>query len=112
MTDTQGNGKLSTYRALYRLNRAFAHVDHNLETLLGAKVVDDEYAQAWQDQLAEVRAEINRRLTENLHNMEHGDVMRLGRIVAMAPRVRELYAAQEQPVRKKPRKKGSRRTHE
>ncbi|HEX7284685.1 MAG TPA: hypothetical protein VF532_00795 [Candidatus Angelobacter sp.] len=109
MTDTQGNGKLSTYRALYRLNRAFAHVDHNLETLLGAKVVDDEYMRAWQDQLAEVRAEINRRLTENLHNMEHGDVMRLGRIVAMAPQVRALYATGERPARKKPGRKSTRR---
>jgi hypothetical protein len=109
MTDTQGNGKLSTYRALYRLNRAFAQVDRNLETLLGAKVVDDEYARTWQDQLAEVRAEINRRLTENLHNLEHGDVMRLGRIVAMAPQVRALYSAADRPPRKKPQRKAPRR---
>jgi len=113
MADPDITRKLLTYRALYRLNRAFAHLDRSLDELLIAQVCKDDLPDeghpcGWQDQLAETQAEINRRLTENLHKMEHGDMKRLGRIVDLAPQVRKLYFKEEQPD-KPPRRKKARR---
>ena len=100
MADEHGKRKLLTYRALYRLNRAFARVVRNLNQLHSAQVFKDDIPDEgqpryWQESLAEIQGEINRRLTQNLHNMEHGDVRRLGRVVEMAPRVRELLYGTE-----------------
>ena len=119
MADDHGKRKLLTYRALYRLNRAFARVVRNLNQLHTAQIFkgdipDEGQPQSWQDSLEEIQTEINRRLTENLHNMEHGDVKRLGRIVEMAPRIRELLygpdeAGRSQGHRKSRRKKQGKR---
>ncbi len=72
MADSDVIRKLHVYRALYRLNRAFAHVTRNLDQLLVAQVFkedipNEDHPHGWQDQIAEIQAEINRRLTENLH---------------------------------------------
>lgn len=94
--------KLRVYRALYRLNRAFAHVIRNLDQLLVAEVFKEDipgqdHPRGWQDQIALIQMEINRQLTENLHRLEHGDIMTLARIQAIDPKVREGYF----PKRKK-----------
>jgi hypothetical protein len=108
MADSDVIRKLRIYRALYRLNRAFAHITYNLDYLLLAQVFkdsDEDHPHGWQDQLSEVQAEINRRLTENLHNLEHGDARRLGRIVEMAPHIRKLLFARNEADRPAKRKK-------
>ena len=108
MADSDVIRKLEIYRALYRMNRAFAHLSRSLEWLTANRIpAETDVPEAWGSQLGEVQSEINRRLTENLHNLEHGDVMRLGRFVAMAPQVRALYTQDEperKPTRKKPRR--------
>jgi hypothetical protein len=106
MADSDVIRKLEIYRALYRMNRAFAHLSRSLEWLTANRIPEEtDVPEAWGAQLGEVQSEINRRLTENLHNLEHGDVMRLGRIVAMAPQVRALYLEQRRPEHRTPRKK-------
>jgi hypothetical protein len=96
MADSDVIRKLRVYRALYRLNRAFAHIAHNLDQLLIDQVFkddipDEDHPLGWQYHLAEIQMEINRRLSENLHNMEHGDIKRLHRITDTAPNVRKHY---------------------
>lgn len=112
MADSDVIRKLRIYRALYRLNRGFAQVTRNLDNLLVEQFFKDDqpdegHPQSWQEQLGEVQAMINRRVTENLHNLEHGDMKRLSRIVAMAPQVRKLYFGEdfeeETPARRKRR---------
>ena len=114
MADDHGKRKLLTYRALYRLNRAFARVVRNLNQLHTAQIFKDDIPQegqpeAWQNGLEEIQAAINRRLTQNLHNMEHGDVKRLNRVVEMAPHIRELLYGPDEAGRnqghRKPRRK-------
>lgn len=102
MADSDVTRKLHVYRALFRLNRAFAHITHNLDQLLVAQVFkedipDEDSPHGWIDGMALIQMEINRRLTENLHRMEHGDIMTLARIEAIDPKVRELHY----PKRKK-----------
>lgn len=96
MADHDVIRKLRVYRALYRLNRAFAHIARNLDQLLVAEafkedIPDEDNPRGWQRQLAEIQAAMNRRLTENLHRMEHGDIMRLARVEAIDQRIRELH---------------------
>jgi len=113
MADSDVIRKLRVYRALYRLNRAFAHLTRNLDQLLITQVFkedipDEDNPRGWQEQLAEIQLEINRRLTENLHNMEHGDIKRLHRIMDTDPRVRALYFGghrEKRQGRKRSRKK-------
>lgn len=83
MADSDVTRKLFVYRALYRLNRAFTRVNHNLDQLLIGQifkedVLGEDLPHGWQDRIAEIQGEINRRLTENLHRMEHGDVRHHG----------------------------------
>jgi hypothetical protein len=96
MADHDVIRKLRVYRALFRLNRAFAHIARNLDQLL----VDEAFTEdipnvdnprGWQGQMAEIQAEINRRLTENLHRMEHGNIMRLARVEAIDQHIRERH---------------------
>src|SRR5262249_48900438 len=106
MADPDVIRKLRIYRALFRLNRAFAHLTRNLDQLLVAQVFKDDVLgeclpHGWQEQMAQVQAEINRRLTENLHRMEHGDITFLARIEAIDPRIQEKYYPK--PSRKKRR---------
>jgi hypothetical protein len=98
MADSDVTRKLHIYRALFRLNRAFAHITHNLDQLLVAQafkedIPSEDNPHGWIDGMALIQMEINRKLTENLHRMEHGDIMRLARIEAIDPKVREgLFA--------------------
>lgn len=106
MADSDVIRKMKIYRALFRLNRAFAHITHNLDQLLVAEVFkedipNEDNPHGWIDGMALIQMEINRRLTENLHRMEHGDIHDLARIQAIDPRIRELHYPKP---RKKPRK--------
>jgi hypothetical protein len=96
MADSDVIRKLRVYRALYRLNRAFAHVTRNLDQLLVAQVFkadipSEDNPHGWIDGMALIQAEINRRLTENLHRMEHGDIMTLARIEAIDENIRTIH---------------------
>jgi hypothetical protein len=96
MADSDGIRKLRIYRALFRLNRAFAHVTHNLDQLLVAQVFKNDvlgegFPRGWQERVAKLQAEINRNLTEHLHRLEHGDISRLARVEAMDPEIRKLH---------------------
>jgi len=115
LADSNVTRKLEIYRALFRLNRAFAHLAHNLDWLTSNRVLIDHVPgnmpEWWAGTLEETQAEMNRRLTETLHNLEHGDVKNLGRILEMAPHIRAKYYPPDkadsnpQPPRKrKPRK--------
>jgi hypothetical protein len=106
MADHDVIRKLRVYRALYRLNRAFAHITRNLDQLLIAEVFkedipDEDRPHGWHRQLAQVQMEINRRLTENLHRMEHGDIMTLARIEAIDPRIRDLHYPKPRSARRR-----------
>jgi hypothetical protein len=106
MADHDVIRKLRIYRALFRLNRAFAHVTRNLDQLLVAEVFkedipNEDNPHGWIDGMALIQMEINRRLTENLHRMEHGDIMTLARIEAIDPKIRELHYPKPQPKRRK-----------
>lgn len=99
MADFDVTRKLHAYRALYRLNRAFAFITRNLDQLLVAgffkdDIPDENRPHGWQLQFDEMQGEINRRLTENLHRMEHGDIMRLARVMDVDETVREKYQQQ------------------
>jgi hypothetical protein len=105
MADSDVTRKLQAYRALYRVNRAFAHITRNLDELLVAgffkdDIPDESNPHGWQDQMNQMQSTINRRLTENLHAMEHGDIMRLARVQAIDEKVLDLYF----PKRKKRRR--------
>lgn len=96
MADSDVIRKLRVYRALFRLNRAFTHITHNLDELLVTgffkeDIPNEDHPHGWQDQMAEMQCEINRRLTENLHRMEHGDIMRLARVEAIDPIIRKKH---------------------
>ena len=97
MATTDGKRKLKVYRSLYRLNLAFARLHETLNWLTVARIladqIPDDLPRVWQDHLAEIQAEVNRGITETLHNMEHGDVRRLGRFRDMAPKVRPVHLA-------------------
>jgi hypothetical protein len=101
--------KLSVYRALYRVNLGFARIQSNLDTLRIEQFFKDDkphedHPVGWQARLEEVQAAINRRLCENLHNLEHGDLKRLGRVMEMAPHIREaLFGDELKPTRSKTR---------
>lgn len=114
MADIDVIRKLRVYRTLYRLNRAFAQLTHNLDGLLVEQFFkhdqpDEGHPHSWQARLGEIQAEVNRRITENLHNLEHGDMRRLNRIIEMAPHVRKLYFGDdfedEGPVKRRKRKR-------
>jgi hypothetical protein len=105
MADSDVTRKLRVYRALYRLNRAFARITSNLDQLLIAQVFkedipDEDRPHGWQDQMAEIQAEINRRLTENLHRMEHGDIMGLARVQAIDEHIRKKHYPKPQKRRR------------
>lgn len=105
MADHDVIRKLLIYRALYRLNRAFAHIVSTLDQLLVAEafkedIPDEDNPRSWQGQMAGIQAEINRRLTENLHRMEHGDIMRLARVEAIDPVIRERHYPKPQKRRR------------
>ena len=105
MADSDVTRKLHAYRALYRVNRAFAHITRNLDELMVAgffkdDIPDEKQPQNWQDWMGQMQASINRRITENLHGMEDGDMMRLARIQAMDEKVLDVYY----PNRKKRRR--------
>jgi hypothetical protein len=94
MADSDVTRKLHAYRALYRVNRAFAHITRNLDELLVAgffkdDIPNEDRPHGWQLHMNEMQAEINRRLTENLHRMEHGDIMQLARVMDIDETVRE-----------------------
>lgn len=106
MADSDVIRKLQIYRALFRLNRAFAHIAHNLDQLLVAQVFKEDIPSednphGWIDGMALIQMEINRKLTENLHRMEHGDIRGLARIQAIDPKVRELYFPRQKTRRRK-----------
>jgi len=94
---SDGKRKLKVYRSLYRLNLSFARLHETLNWLTVARVlanqIPDDMPQVWQHHLAEIQAEVNQIITESLHNMEHGDVRRLGRVMAMAEKVRAIHLA-------------------
>jgi hypothetical protein len=105
MADSDVTRKLHAYRALYRVNRAFAHITRNLDELLVAgffkdDVPDESNPHGWQDQMNQMQSTVNRRLTENLHAMEHGDIMSLARVQAIDEKVLDTYF----PKRKKRRR--------
>jgi hypothetical protein len=109
MADSDVIRKLRVYRALFRLNRAFAHIASNLDQLLIAQVFaedipTEENPHGWQDQLTQIQMEINRQLTQNLHNMEHGDIKRLHRFMDVLPHIRKLHFAGVDEPRKKRRR--------
>jgi hypothetical protein len=109
MADSDVTRKLFVYRALYRLNRAFAHLNRNLDQLLVREIFkedipDEGRPRGWQDLIGEIQAEINRRLTENLHRMEHGDIRRLARIQDIDEKIRELHFPSEKPATRKSRR--------
>lgn len=96
MADSDVTRKLHVYRALFRLNRAFAHIIRNLDELLVTgffkeDIPNEDHPHGWQGQMTEIQCEINRRLTENLHRMEHGDIMRLARVEAIDPVIRKKH---------------------
>jgi hypothetical protein len=108
MADPDVTRKLFVYRALYRLNRAFTRVNHNLDQLLISQVFKEDvygegFPHGWQEQIAQIQGEINRRLTEDLHRMEHGDIRQLARIQAMDEQLRERHYPSEKPARRKAR---------
>jgi hypothetical protein len=109
MADSDVTRKLEIYRALYRLNRGFAILSRNLDWLTANRVlvqqIPSDSPEIYESQLEEVQAAINRRLTEALHNLEHGDVRRLGRFVELAPHFRELHLAEYRKAEKQTRKK-------
>lgn len=105
MADSDVIGKLRVYRALFRLNRAFAHITHNLDQLLVAgffkeDIPNEDRPHGWQATMEEIQCEINRRLTENLHRMEHGDIMRLARVEAIDPIIRKKHYPKPQKKRR------------
>jgi hypothetical protein len=110
MAESDVTRKLFVYRALYRLNRAFTRVNHNLDQLLIGQVfkeidvLGEGLPHGWQDELAQIQGEINRRLTESLHRMEHGDIRHLARIQAMDEQIRERHYPSEKPAKGKSRR--------
>jgi hypothetical protein len=115
MADSDVTRKLHIYRALFRLNRGFAILYHNLDWLTANRVSADPRHQPsnapewYETHLEEIQASINRRLTETLNGMEHGDVKRLGRIVEMMPEIREKYYPSDKPEQKAARNKKHRK---
>jgi hypothetical protein len=110
MADSDVIRKLHVYRALYRLNRAFALLTHNLDQLLIAQVFkddipDEQNPSGWQMHLAQIQMEINRHLTQTLCNLEHGDIKRLHKIMDMDPRVRALMYGEDFDEAPPPRKR-------
>ncbi len=114
MADSDVTRKLHIYRALFRLNRGFAILYRNLDWLTVNRISADpghqpSNAPEWYEtHLEEIQASINRRLTETLNGMEHGDVKRLGRIVEMLPEIRERYYPSE-PTEPKPKMRKARK---
>lgn len=109
MADSDVTRKLHIYRALFRMNRGFAILFRNLDWLTTTRVlvqqIPSDSPDYYETQLEEVQAAINRRVTEALHNLEHGDVRRLGRFVEMIPKIRESHLAEYKRHEKKPAKK-------
>jgi hypothetical protein len=104
MADSDVTRKLRVYRALFRINRAFAHVTRNLDQLLIGEffkedIPDEQNPHGWIDDIAKIQSEINRRITENLHRMEHGDIMRLARLQAIDETIREKHYPKPQKRR-------------
>jgi hypothetical protein len=95
MADSDVTRKLHIYRALFRLNRAFAILSNNLDWLTVNRVlvqqIPSDMPDSWAMHLEDIQAEINRRVTESLHNLEHGDVRRLGRLAGLSEKIRELH---------------------
>lgn len=110
MADPDVTRKLEIYRALYRLNRGFAILARNLDWLTVNRITQHPGHQPtdapewYETSLEEIQASINRRVTETLNGMEHGDVKRLGRIVEMLPEIRERYYPSDK-TENKPAKK-------
>jgi hypothetical protein len=100
---SDGKRKLKVYRSLYRLNLSFARLHETLNWLTVARIlanqIPDDMPQVWQDHLAEIQAEVNRHITETLHNMEHGDVRRLGKFLDMSAKVRPVHLKKAQGVK-------------
>jgi hypothetical protein len=109
MADSDVIRKLHIYRALFRLNRGFAILFRNLDWLTTTRVlvqqIPSDSPEIYASQLEEVQAAINRRVTEALHNLEHGDVRRLGRFVELVPKIREAHLAAYKEADKEGRKK-------
>lgn len=81
LADSKVTRKFSVYRHLYRVNRAFVHLDRNLEMLLASEILEHDGTDVWQSRLGELQAEINMKLTGRLHQQESGEIRRLGPMV-------------------------------
>ncbi len=81
MTDFHDKAtKLLIYKKLFTLNRAFVHLERNLNSLLAADVASEEITRAFQNRLLEIQAEVNQELTTTLRAQEHKDARRLGQM--------------------------------
>jgi hypothetical protein len=81
LTDSHDKAtKLLIYKKLFTLNRAFVHLERNLNSLLAADVVSEEITRAFQNRLRELQAEINQELTLTLSGAEYQDARKLGKI--------------------------------
>jgi hypothetical protein len=81
LTDSHDKAtKLLIYKKLFTLNRAFVHLERNLNSLLAAEVISEEVTRAFQNRLHEVQSEVNRELTTTLRDQEHKDARRLGQM--------------------------------
>ena len=76
MTVHNDNPKLSIYRRLFALNRAFVHAERNLNYLLAVGVLKEELTRVWQNRLRDIQSEVNQELTTTLRDREYKDARR------------------------------------
>jgi len=81
LAESKVTRKFSLYRHLYRVNRAFLHLDRNLEILLANELLEHDGTAIWRNRLGELQAEINTKLTGRLHQQESGEIRRLSPMV-------------------------------